>query len=33
VSTETWIKWAATPNKISGNVGATPNRLLYKGTL
>jgi len=33
VSTETWIKWAATPNKISGNVGATPNRLLYKGTI
>jgi subtilisin family serine protease len=33
LSIETYIKWVATQNAISGNVGATPNRLLYKGTL
>ena len=28
--TEAWIKAMALQNKISGNVGSTPNRLLYK---
>ena len=33
LTVEAWITAAATPNKITGNIGGTPNRLLFKDIL